>query len=143
MFFIHCTSANQLPGFTISGKPASNGLNNKLPEFRLNCFLMIFTSLVRLLVIVDVSQVFKHLAAEKDLSGVNDVAGLTINKLQRTSTSGIDLFLSISDFVQFLYISANYVILTSANIVLTGLNKRKCCKTMLIESCVYRSHYQI
>ena len=48
--------------------------------------------LKRLLIIVDLSQFFKRFMVEKDLSGVQDVSELSINKLQRTTTFEIKFF---------------------------------------------------
>ena len=45
--FIHFASANQLTGFAIIEKLAANGLNNKLPEFRLNSFLLSSISYIK------------------------------------------------------------------------------------------------
>ena len=36
VFFIHLAGANGLTDFSISEQLATNGLNNKFPEFRLN-----------------------------------------------------------------------------------------------------------
>ena len=36
VLFIHFAIVNQLPSYSISGKLAANGLNNKFPEFCLN-----------------------------------------------------------------------------------------------------------
>ena len=46
-------------------------------------------TLNRLLFMVDRFHVFKRLAEENDLSGAQDVAGLTINSLQRIIRLGI------------------------------------------------------
>ena len=65
--------------------PKSSLLVNSLQTFNKP------NELKRLLVIVDLSQVFKCLLVEKELSGEHDVAGLTIEKLQWTSTFGIKI----------------------------------------------------
>ena len=39
VFFIHVASVNKLPCFSISGKLAANGLNNKPPQFRLKTLI--------------------------------------------------------------------------------------------------------
>ena len=59
--------------------------------------------LKRLLVIVDLSQVFKRLVAEKDLSGVQDVARLTINNKEQ-----LHLGLNFSQHFRFPSISCIY-----------------------------------
>ena len=56
------------------------------------CILRMAKELKRLHVIVDLSHVFKRLAEENDLSGVHDVAGLIMSKLQIVITFGISLF---------------------------------------------------
>ena len=67
--------------------------------------------LKRLLIIVDLSQAFKRLVVEKDFSGVNDVAGLTINKLQSTNTFGIKLLLAFPISFIFLFTRSFYATL--------------------------------
>ena len=54
--------------------------------------------LKRLPDIVDLNQVFKRLAVENERSGVQDVEGLAINKLQRITTLGMSSLAAVVSF---------------------------------------------
>ena len=66
-------------------------------------------ALKRLLFIVDLSQVFKRLAVEKDRSGVHDVAGLTSSNFNKWIMLGISPFSPLEHLFTASYISLKHV----------------------------------